>query len=566
MKNFCRSIIAACALALSLTGAARAAAPNVPGSAEASRVQGQIAPMQVPGAPEVSAPAPGMGKVNAPEGAGKITFVLKAVTLDGVTVYAPAQLKPFYGAMIGKKISLANIYALAQKLTVKYRNDGYILSQVIIPPQTIEDGAVRLQAVEGFVDKVTVQGGDGKDRAMLQRLAQKIAAQKPLNAKTLERYILLMNDMAGVSARAVLSPSAHTAGASDVTVVVKQKPYDVFLQADNRGSRYLGPLQANAGTRLNDAFGLGEGINLQLVSAPDGQPHRELDYAGLSWSQPLDGEGTVLTLGGNVTTTRPGYTLASFDVHGLAHAYNLAISHPFIRSRAENLYCTVKFDYLDSTRNDNLGLGATEDRLRVLRLGATWQVADRLMGVNTVSAELSRGLPVLNASRKGDAGLTRALGDPKFFKGTMQLSRVQGVYDGVDLYAALSGQWSANTLLASEEFGVGGANFGSAYDSSEITGENGLAARLELRANNPFPSAADLVQLYGFYDIGKVWDWDNAVVKDRRQSLADMGFGTRVNFNATLSGSLELAVPLTRRVQTSNDKRPRLFGALTAKF
>lgn len=543
------------------------AAAQVPSTAEPSRATGQIAPQQAPGVSDFKGNISAQGSAaQAPAGADKVTMTLKAIEIEGASVYDEAALSAVYQDKLNTKITLADVYEIAAQLTAKYRNEGYILTQVVIPPQTIDGGKVRMRVVEGFVDKVSVEGGMGVDTAFLQGYAKKINASKPLNSKTLERYILLINDLPGMSARAVLSPSPNVVGASDVTIFVERKPYDAFFQIDNRGSRYLGPLQLNAGGRLNNMFGLYEGLSFQFVTAPEGWPDRELDFGAISWSQPVNHEGTRVSVGYSITSTEPGYTLTPFDIEGLARAANIEVMHPFIRSRQQNLYATLRFNYLDTERNDNLGLGKTEDRLRVLRLAGTYQFADGFLGLNTVNAELSKGLDILNMKEKDSLNPTRARGEPEFFKATMEISRIQRVTNMVELFGSVQGQKSANKLLASEEFGVGGINYGSAYNNSEITGEDGIAGRVELRLNNPVKAPVNFSQVYGFYDIGKVWDTDNTIVKDRQRSIASAGLGLRVNVNDNLAGTFEAAMPLTRRVETEGDKDLRLFGSLTARF
>ncbi len=202
----------------------------------------------------------------------------------------------------------------------------------------------------------------------------------------------------------------------------------------------------------------------------------------------------------------------------------------------------------------------------MLRLAGTYQFTDSFLGLNTVNGEISKGIDVLNMKDKDSLNPTRARGEPEFFKATMEISRVQRVTNTVELFGSVQGQKSAHNLLASEEFGVGGINYGSAYNSSEITGEDGLAGRLELRLNNPVRTPAQFTQVYGFYDIGKVWDRDNTIVRDRQRSIASAGMGLRVNMNENLAGTVELAVPLTRRVETEDDKDARVFGSLTARF
>lgn len=566
-KNWAQVMIKFPKLFLSMMTAAtlfgsQAYAQAVPSSAEAPRAGGQIAPMPTQTLPEVGTKIQTGGAVTAPAGAEKVKLVLKSVDVEGQTVYDEVQIRAVYDSMIGTTITLADVFGIADRLTAKYRNDGYILTQVVVPPQTIDGGHVKLRVVEGFVENVTIQGATRANPGWLEGYAQKLRAQKPLNSKALERYVLLINDLAGMNARAVLSPS-KTPGATDITLVVDQKPFDAFFQIDNRGTRFLGPLQLNAGVRFNNTLGLYEGLNFQGVWTPD---HTELAYGAFTWQQPLNHEGTRLSTTVSYTKTDPGFTLTPFDVEGDAKTVNLDLTHPFIRSRNKNLYGSLKFNFLNSERTDNIPGGGAEDRLRVLRAGGTFQFTDSLLGVNTLSAEASKGLDFLNASDKGDARLTRALGDPQFFKLNAEVSRTQRITNIFEAYLSATGQLSSDTLLASEEFGVGGVNYGSAYDNSEITGEDGFAARFELRANNPVALPVSLLQLYGFVDGGQVNDPDNAVPRDRRRSLVSAGGGARLNLDDRFAGTLEVAVPMTADVQTEGDDNPRLFASITGKF
>ncbi|TAL33857.1 MAG: ShlB/FhaC/HecB family hemolysin secretion/activation protein [Alphaproteobacteria bacterium] len=540
-------------------------AQTVPSSAEPSRIGGQIAPMapapSISGAAAVSGP----GAVSAPDGADKITLKLQKLIIEDMTAYKLSDIEPLYKDSIGKTVTLADVFSIAAAITAKYRNDGYILTQVILPPQTIDGGVVRMRVVEGYADRVIIEGATRGSKAYIQEFADKIKAAKPLNASTLERYMLLLNDLPGISARAVLAP-AKTPGASDITIVVDQKPYSLFFQTDNRGSRYIGPLQVTAGTQVNNIFGLYEALSLQLAAAPEGWPHSEMRFGSLTWQQPVGIEGTRLDLNGGISATHPGFTLAPFDVNGIAHTASLRVQHPFLRARTLSFTANAKLDYLNSARDDNLGLPATKDRVRGLRIGGALQAADRFSGVNSLTAEFSKGLNILGASRKGDANVSRAQGDPQFVKATAEASRLQRIHGPFSLLVSAAGQKSANTLLASEEFGVGGMSFGSAYDNSEITGEDGVAVRAELRADNLFRTPASLLQLYGFYDFGQVWDRDNAVVKDRIRSLASAGAGLRATLHPNVTASFEAAKPLTRPVQTAGDNDARFFGTLTIRY
>src|SRR5262249_50261488 len=142
--------------------------------------------------PIVTSPETGQGQ-KLTEG---IKFTLKDITFENLTAFSKEQLRPEYGQYLGKKITLATLNEIASNITVRYRNAGYILSRAVVPPQRINGGAIKIRIVEGYVDRVTFEG-DPITGGLLKAYADKIRNAKPLDSATLERYLLLMNDLPG---------------------------------------------------------------------------------------------------------------------------------------------------------------------------------------------------------------------------------------------------------------------------------------------------------------------------------------------------------------------------------
>ena len=227
---------------------------------------------------------------------------------------------------------------------MKYRNDGYILTQVVVTENGNGDGSPTLRVVEGYVNNITLQKEDQSapiDMATIEQYASQISKGGPLNARDLERELLIINDLPGVTARSVLSPSA-TPGAADMLIILSYDPVDGMISADNYGSRFLGPLQLGAYATLNSFLGMNEAITGQAVIAP--QSWYELGYLAGGYEQPVGPYGTKAHFNASVTDTEPGFTLDEFDVEGRSYLLNVGVTHPFIRSRAENLYVRLNLD------------------------------------------------------------------------------------------------------------------------------------------------------------------------------------------------------------------------------
>lgn len=511
-----------------------------------------------------------MELIGAPEGSEKITFRFGGLNLEGNDVYSSSDLASIYQDRIGETITLADLYSIANQITLKYRNDGYILTQVVVPPQTIDSGIVRLQVVEGYIDQVLIQAESesASELKTIEGYAGQIANGGALNIKSMERELLLINDLPGVKARAIISPSQTTAGAADMLIIVTRKPFDALLTADNFGSRFLGQWTLGAVATANSLLNQNEALSAQVAYAP-GSGY-ELLYGAVSYEQPVGKYGT--RVGGLVsaTDTDPGFQLRQFDVRGHANLYSINVTHPFIRSRNTNLTGRLLFDWRDVRSSNNVEL-TRKDHIRAARAGLKYDFLDMLLGVavNSIDLQISQGLNIMGASDEGDANMTRDDGDPQFTKAELHIQRLQRVTNSVNVQLSAKGQISSDALLSSEEFGVGGIYSGRGYDPSEIVGDDGVSSQLEVQWNNPFSAptgAIEKYQLYSFFDIGRVWNDDPTTADDKRESLASTGLGARVNFTNDIQAGVGVAFPLTRRIEAENDRDPRFYLNASKKF
>lgn len=537
-------------------------APPITPTAEPSRVS---KPLQIDttrpdvgGAPVITVPDES-GKAKQMD--AKTTFVLKEIVFENLTAFTPEELKADYADLLGTKVSLANLNAVAAKITTRYRNAGYILSRAVIPPQRITNGVVKIRIVEGYVNSVTFQGVP--TTGLLGDYAEKIRNSKPLDAATLERYLLLINDLPGVEARAVLRPSATTPGASDVVVTVEEKKFDGSFTLDNRGSRYIGPLQGGVTLNANNMLGVYDRTQLRGVIT---NPVTELKFGQIVHEEQLGSEGTKVAFSAGYTHTHPGYLLEPFEVVGRDLIYSAALTHPFIRSRQSNLFGNISFD-VRQTDVSSLRVKLYDDKLKVLRAGGSYDFVDGLAAINRIETTFSKGF---NWDVDSNIGVrSRVNGEPDFFKGAATASRLQPISGPFDLYVSASGQWSSNALLSAEQFGLGGSAFGSAYDLSEITGDSGVAARAELQYSNTTDfKYLPNYQLYGFYDGGVVWTRAAPAATQSRDSLTSTGFGARFNISDPVSGGVEVAVPLTKYVGAygADGHTPRVFFNLAYRY
>lgn len=514
-----------------------------------------------PKRPQVSIVAPEQSKSTH---SYKGSFELKSINFRGVTVYDKATLQKMGADLIGKKVTLNDLDSVANALAKRYREDGYLLVVVKVVDKRPKGGVVEIQVVEGYIENVVIDGrmnANESGQKIVSSIAQKITKERPLKAATLERYLLLIDDLPGVTAKGVVRRGKGP-GQADLLIVMDHKKYEASLEANNRGTRFIGRAQLQATFVANSLLGW---FDRTLVRAVTAIPTKELKFFDIQHEEQLDTEGTKLKLYASHTNVRPGDTLKVSDIEGTSTSFDLRVESPILRSRKENFTPRATLSYRDSDVTV-LNVESFDDSLRVVRAGAAYDVEDSLSGVNIFDAELSQGLDIFGASEHG-VGRSRIDGKEDFTKINFDISRLQPLPQNFSILTSFTSQYAFVPLLSSEEFSLGGLGFGQAYDPSELTGDHGAAVKIEFRwANSLGKSWLDTYQLYTYYDVGSIWQKDPLPSVVRRQSLASTGLGIRANFNENASGSVEVAKPLTRNVAAEGDDDTRLFFSLIGRF
>ncbi len=500
--------------------------------------------------------------------AAKIKFVLNEIILKGNTTYSTAQLQTIYKDKLHKKISVADLFEIVQNITNFYRNNGYILSRAVLPPQHVKNGTVIIQIIEGYIGNVSVSGNPNGARCLVQAYGNRISACRPLQLSRMERYLLIANEIPGTQVRAVLAPSKKQVGAADLTLVTDNHEVTGYVSYDDYGTRYIGPQQMTASAALNSAITSGDTTRATFTKTPKGG---ELTYIDLNYNMAIWDEGERLLVGATRVQTHPLFVLQPTDIDGLNPNYYTTVYYPIIRTRSQSLTLRTGFNYLDSyvtTLNKKL----YTDHLRSFDLGASFNFADSWYGSNLISGDFRQGLPIwdyTDNTNPNTAQTSRPGGHGNYTKLALTISRLQALRGAWSLYALVQGQYAFSALLASEQFTFGGSQIGRGYDVAELIGDKGAAASLELRYDLGIDKFyIQSLQLYAFYDAGVVWDYLFVGGVPRKQSATSAGLGVRFYATKYISGNFMWAQPLTKQVAAEqligDGWRPRTFFSVVA--
>nr|WP_321361556.1 POTRA domain-containing protein [uncultured Hyphomonas sp.] len=527
--------------------------------------------------PEATPPA-AEGQVRAPakpENADTVTFILSDLRIEGATTFSAPELLADWPHQPTERISMADVYDLVDSINQRYSQAGYALSFALIPEQKIENGHVRVRVVEGFVDNVVLAGplveqnGLGKSRDMIEKYAARITASRPLRSADLERYLLLINDIPGIAARATLSPAEKVVGGSTLTLEIDRDVAQAQLGYTSYLPSELDRHAVGGSIQLNGTLTGADQVGLSVMRSVESDAYFS---AGGEISTGIGSNGLRLSLSGNQAWTRPTTeALRALDYEGKATSVRAAVSYPVIRSRAKNLLVSVAAE-IDNSDIDLLDTSFQRDRLRTLQAAVSYDFASEDQSVTLVRLGIERGIDIFDAR-----GNSRAAGSPTYTVVTLQGQRDQPLgalgKGKLSLSGNAFGQLAPdNALLSGAECGLGGRQYGRRFDAGVITGDHCMLGSAELRWTTPvdasFTSQPVALQIYGFADGGAVWQKGALQPGEKRErSGASGGVGLRTSLGNGLNASVEISHQLkTPSISGEMRENMRLSGSIGFQF
>jgi hemolysin activation/secretion protein len=426
--SFALSSLSAALLLSALAATPAGAQSAAPSSVEPGKIENRIRKPAAPAPEEKPATVPALPTMDLKPDGIEGEFVLAGVEVIGASVYPVAEFAPLYEPLMASQVSLAQIQDLVKAITQKYRDDGYFLATASAEPQDLALGILRIRIAEGAITRVRFEGDLGGRGELVKRYADKITAACPAKLAHLERYMLLIDDLPGTAVDGSLNPIDSAKGEFELVMRMSDRTLDGSASIDNRGTRAVGRYQALLNANLNTGAlgGTRTGVTLFTIPATP----EELVYVQVTQEHRIGSEGLRGWVSASHSVADVG---AQYDETNLGNKSTravLGLAYPLIRSRDHNLEISGRFDVVNQ-RQDDSNVREFDDRLRVLRFGADYNLNDSLDGQNSLSLELSRGLDILGASEGEYPSQSRAPsrtnGRAEFTKLMLSASRRQKI-------------------------------------------------------------------------------------------------------------------------------------------
>lgn len=496
-----------------------------------------VAPLLLP-----AEPAPENGRLST-----RPLVQINEVVFEGNTVLTDNELVLLAKPYLGRVISNAELQELRHSLTMAYVKRGYINSGVIIPDQKLSGGTLRLKVVEGMLTTITV---DGNEKLDSDYISQRLELEKgePLNINALQEKLQLLQQNPRIKrVNAKLAPATKRGDAILRTNIEEERPYDVYITANNHHSPSIGAERLQV-----------EGIHRNLTGRGDSLTARYgitsgLDDFSVSYELPLNANDTTLGLryeqSDSIVIEEP---FSLIDIESESETFSISLKHPLYKSLTEEFSLGLAVEKR-SSKSTLLGNPFSfspaaengETRVSVLRFSQNWTRKNRNQ-VFAARSSFSFGFDAWDATTDDNNP------DGRFaaWLGQVQWANRFGSNHN-QLIARANVQLAEDQLLPLEKFAVGGANSVRGYRENQLVRDNGIVASLEMR----IPVLHDEngksnLQLAPFVDMGYSWDKGQ---RNEAVDIASVGLGLRWQPQRQLNAELYVAHAFSNFDNTDHD-------------
>jgi hemolysin activation/secretion protein len=502
------------------------------------------APSPVPASPQPAATAAPAESAAPPADAGSAQppskFLVKVIQVSGNTAVSQEEIAGIVKPYEGQELTLEELKKAALDIQKAYKDRGYFLAKVYVPAQTLKDGTVRFEVMEGKLGEVKVEGNTAyRTDFILSRFA---GAGKDgiLAYDMMQRSLLLLNEFSDLKVQSVLQPGKDI-GTTDVVLKVEdKKPFHVGLDYNNFGNAYVGDNRAGLGVSYGNLASQGDLLNARVVfpfPSRNSNPFLQGVYV-----TPVGVNGSRLNLMYSNAQMSVGKELEILDIRGEASIYGLTYGIPITRTLMASSDFNVGY-VSKSIRNYMLQQTTSKDELRELVLGYSFSGING-RGRNMASINITQGLgEMLGGMKNNDPQASRPKSGDSFTKLNVDLARIQQVGSRNYLILRASGQFTTEPLVVGELYSLGGYDSVRGYTQSEYMGDNGYLLSAEFRLpltkekKNPLQGAL-------FVDYGSVSDKNPQPGVKGNRSLLGTGAGIRFSLGENTALRVDYGIPL----------------------
>jgi hemolysin activation/secretion protein len=476
------------------------------------------------------------------------SFNIYEYRVSGNTVLPTTKIEEIVYPFMGEGKNINVVEEARSALENLYHDSGYPTVFVNIPEQQVSGGLVKLEVVEGKVERLRVVNSHYYSLGAIKARVDELEEGKVPHFPTVQKQLATVNRSGDRQVVPVMK-AGRTPGKVEVELKVTDKaPLHGNVELNDRYSANTTHTRLNGTIKYDNLWQQDHSLGISFQVTPE-KPDETKVLSATYVIPRLNGD-YVAVYGviskSNISAVGDISVLGNGNIVGLRYIKPLPVL-PDINSYFHTV--TVGADYKDFQESTVL-LGAdTGIKTPISYIPFYAGYDGTLQGENSQTqfgVNSTFTLRGFGASEQQFAN-KRSLAHADFMTLHGDFKHMQKLPARWSTFVQLSGALSTGPLISNEQFAVGGVDSVRGYTESNSLGDSGAFGKFELRSPSVdkwFPSEVKEIYGFAFYDQAHVSILDPLPSQTASFNLASTGFGVRLKATHGIAVGVEFAEAL----------------------
>lgn len=450
------------------------------------------------------------------------SFAIRGFEIVGESPLSSGDVSRVVAPFLRTDATIETLQKATAALEAALKERGFVLHRVSLPPQEV-GGVVKLNIVKFLIGTVTMEGRHNLSEANIRASVPELAEGTAPNFRTLAVQTAIANESQAKRVQVALKESQEADKIDARIVVTEARPWSFSATSSNTGSSATGNDRLTLAASHANLFDRDHQLTLAYTTSLE-RP-AAVNQAGLNYRIPLYRLGGVL--GASYTQSSVLGDFGSFKSTGTGRTVGVNYNHYLPPVGGFRSYLGVALDdkQFDVTQLNGVALpGQLVRRSVPLTLGynARMESDTAVWGFNL---DVATNVPTggsgndLASYRTEDSRINTVQWNVVRGGAQYTVGRANGWMWGVRGQF----QYSADALIAGEQFGLGGVTSVRGLAERALSGDSGALLCAEITSREFSPG----LRMLGFVDAGWLGNNNATASKPQSDAVSSAGLGLR---------------------------------------